>query len=113
MRILKYTILTIPVLLLLSGVQALAQDGENSITVEVKTDRGAALTSACVTLVPKRGELIFRKADDKGRVVVKKLTPGSYRVVVKVDGYEAQKKEVAVGSSPETVAFMMQPREKR
>jgi hypothetical protein len=113
MRILKHTILILSVLLLLSGAQALAQDGENSVTVEVKTEEGQPLGRACVTLVPKWGELIFRKADGKGRVVVKKLTPGSYRVVVKVDGYEAQKREVAVGSSPETVAFLMQPREKR
>lgn len=112
MRIVKHTILALPVLLLLSGAIALAQDGSNAITVEVKSESGEALTSACVTLVPREGEIIFRKANGKGQVVVKKLTPGNYRVVVKVDGYEAQKREVAIGSSTETVAFLMQPREK-
>ena len=113
MRIVKRTIFIVSVLLLLSGMRALTQDGDNSLTVEVKTDAGRPLTSACVTLVPREGDLIFRKADGKGQVVVKKLTPGNYRVVVKVDGYEAQKREVAIGSSTETVAFLMQPREKR
>ena len=113
MRIVKRIIFVVSFLLLLSGAVGLAQGGDNSIIVEVKTDGGAALPRACVTLVPKKGELIFRKADSKGQVVVKRLTPGSYRVVVKVDGYEAQKREVAIGSSNETVAFLMQPREKR
>ena len=109
----KHIILAVSALLMLSGAAVLAQDHDNSITVEVKSERGEALTSACVTLVPREGGLIFRKADSKGLVVVKKLTPGSYRVGVKVDGYEAQKREVAIGSSNETVAFLMQPREKR
>jgi hypothetical protein len=40
------------------------------------------------------------------------LAPGRYRVVVKVDGYEAQKREVLVNARTETVAFSLQPREK-
>jgi hypothetical protein len=110
MRIGSYTISIIFVLLLLGGVAA-AQDGVNAITVEVKGEAGRPLKSACVTLVPKEGEIVFRKANAKGQVRVRKLTPGSYRVIVKVDGYEAQKREVTVGSNGvESVAFLMQPR---
>ncbi|MGB7924689.1 MAG: carboxypeptidase-like regulatory domain-containing protein [Pyrinomonadaceae bacterium] len=110
MRIGNYIISIVFALLLLSGVAA-AQDGVNAITVEVKGEAGRPLKSACVTLVPREGEIVFRKADAKGQVKVRKLTPGSYRVIVKVDGYEAQKREVTLGgSSVETVAFLMQPR---
>lgn len=110
MRIGNYAISTIFVLLLLSGVAA-AQGNGNAITVEVKGEAGRPLRSACVTLVPRAGEIVFRKADAKGHVKVRKLTPGNYRVIVKVDGYEAQKREVTVGANAvETVTFLMQPR---
>jgi nucleoid-associated protein YgaU len=113
LRIGKYILGLICGALLLSGgavVEVAAQDGANAITVEVKGERGRPLKSACVTLVPREGEIVFRNADSKGRVEVRKLTPGSYRVVVKVDGYEAQKREVTVGSTPTTVTFQMRPR---
>ena len=96
--------------LLLSGCAVFAQDGVNAITVEVKGEGGRPLKSACVTLVPRQGEILFSNADAKGRVKVRKLKPGSYRVIVKVDGYEAQKREVTVGSTPATVTFLMRPR---
>jgi hypothetical protein len=63
-----------------------------------------------VTVIPKEGDITFRKADRNGRVKVKGLAPGSYRVVVKVEGYTAQKKQVLIGQSLETVAFTLQPR---
>jgi hypothetical protein len=111
MRIIKHVISITFALLLLCGAIALAQGGgDNTIIVEVKGEAGRPLKHACVTLVPRNGEIVFRKADGRGQVRVKGLTPGSYRVIVKVDGYEAQKREVAVGSSTETVAFLMQPR---
>jgi hypothetical protein len=116
MRIVKHAMSIIFVLLLLGGALALAQEGgggDNSIIVEVKGDAGRPLKHACVTLVPRDGEIIFRKADGHGQVKVKGLQAGSYRVIVKVDGYEAQKREVAVGSRTETVAFLMQPRTER
>jgi Carboxypeptidase regulatory-like domain len=107
-------IITVIFALLWSSSSALAQDGINAITVEVKGEQGRPLRSACVTLVPRQGEIVFRKADAKGRVKVRKLTPGNYRVIVKVDGYEAQKREVTVGQSAAgTVAFLMQPRGQR
>jgi hypothetical protein len=76
----------------------------------VTNDEGHPLGNACVTVIPKEGEITFRKADKRGRVKLKGMQPGSYRVVVKVDGYEAQKKQVAIGASVETVAFSLQPR---
>jgi hypothetical protein len=114
MRTGNHTISIILALLLLSGAVA-AQEGVNAITVEVKGEGGRPLKSACVTLVPRQGEIVFRKADGRGQVKVRKLTAGSYRVIVKMDGYEAQKREVAVGSSAavESVAFLMQPRGQR
>ena len=100
--------------LLLCASAALAQGNDSSdkwLTVEVRSESGQPLRDACVTFVPKEGEIVFRKADSKGRVRLKRPAAPNYRVVVKVDGYEAQKKEVAVSSNRETVAFTMQPRE--
>ena len=81
--------------------------------VEVTNANGQPLKQACVTFVPKEGEIIFRNADSRGRVKLKRPDAAMYRVVVKVDGYEAQKREVTIGSSSETVAFTLQPRENR
>ena len=106
----KHALSLIFALLLLSGAVVYAQSNDNSIIVEVKGDAGRPLKHACVTLVPRDGEIVFRKADGRGQVKVKGLRPGSYRVIVKVDGYEAQKKEVTVGQATETVAFLMHPR---
>jgi hypothetical protein len=115
MRIFKHAPLIICTLLLSSGAAAVAspQAGDNSIIVEVKGDAGRPLKHACVTLVPREGEIVFRKADGHGQVRVKGLSPGSYRVIVKVEGYEAQKREVTVGKENSTVAFLMQPRTER
>lgn len=97
-------------LLLCSTGGSFAQDGDGSLTVEVTNTSGQPLKDACVTFVPKSGDIVFRKGDGRGRVRVKKLPAGSYRVVVKVDGYEAQKREVAVTGQTETVAFLLEPR---
>jgi hypothetical protein len=115
MRIFKHALLIIFALLLSSGAAAVAysQTGDNSIIVEVKGDAGRPLKHACVTLVPRDGEIVFRKADGRGQVRVKGLSPGSYRVIVKVDGYESQKREVTVGEQSSTVAFLMHPRTER
>jgi hypothetical protein len=100
-------------LFLLSCSPGLAQQesGERWLLVEVRDTRGRPLKRACVTFVPKEGEIIFRNTDSRGHARLKGPEAMSYRVVVKVDGYEAQKREVAVGSQSETVAFTMQPRE--
>lgn len=71
------------------------------------------LKDACITVVPKEGEILFRRADGRGRVRVKHLPRGRYRVTAKVDGYTAQKKEVEVSAAQgadETVSFSLEPR---
>ena len=100
--------------LVLCSSFGLAQNSsERWLLVEVKDASGEPLKRACVTVVPKEGEIVFRNADSRGRVKLKKPAAGNYRVVVKVDGYEAQKREVVIGATSETVAFTLQPRENR
>ena len=101
-------------LLCAGGGGTLAQkDGDGSerwLLVEVRDEQGQPLKRACVTVVPREGEIIFRNADSRGRVKVKKLAAGRYRVTAKSDGYELQGKEITVGSENERVAFVLQPR---
>jgi hypothetical protein len=97
-------------MLLLASSALFAQAGGSRLVIEVMSDEGKPLRNACVTVIPKEGEITFRKADKNGQVRLKGMTPGSYRVVVKVDGYVAQKKQVSIGQALETVAFSLQPR---
>lgn len=97
-------------LLLLCSNSLFAQSGGEWLRIEVLNAEGQPLSRACVTVVPREGEIVFRQADRHGKVKVKGLAPGSYRVVVKVDGYEAQKREVTVNADTEVVAFSLQPR---
>jgi hypothetical protein len=93
--------------------QVSAQNGNDSarwLTVEVTSADGQPLKNACVTFVPPEGEIILLKSDKHGHVKLKRLESNNYRVVVKVDGYQAQKREVTLGSKGETVAFALQPR---
>jgi hypothetical protein len=94
---------------------ASAQDKshEKWLQVEVSDTKGQPLKDACVTFVPREGEIVFRNADSRGRVRLKRPVAVRYRVVVKVEGYEAQKREVTIGENSETVAFRLQPRENR
>ena len=110
MRAIKLSSLII--LVLLAGSQSLLaqKESERWLRVEVTDEAGVPLKNACVTFVPKEGNIIFRKADARGVVKVKKLAANQYRVIVKVDGYEAQKREVSLEGKPETVAFSLQPR---
>src|SRR5438067_12876975 len=85
-------------------------DSERWLMVEVTNTDGQPLKNACVTFVPPEGEIILLKSDKHGHVKLKRLESNNYRVVVKVDGYQAQKREVTVGSKGETVAFALQPR---
>lgn len=100
-------------LLMLSCVGFVAAQGSHDewLRVDVTSAEGQPLR-ACVTVVPREGEILFGKSDAKGKVKFKGLAPGSYRVVVKVDGYEAQKREVTINANSETVAFSLQPRKK-
>ncbi|HEV7857788.1 MAG TPA: carboxypeptidase-like regulatory domain-containing protein [Pyrinomonadaceae bacterium] len=105
----KYLGSMILTLLLLSAVAAQG-GGDNSLMVQVLEASGRPVKYACVTVIPKEGEIIFRKADGKGRVKLKNVTSGKYRIVVKADGYQAQKREVAVGADGEACVFSLQPR---
>jgi hypothetical protein len=98
------------VILLACASVLFAQANGNGLVIEVNDEQGRPLRNACVTVIPKEGDITFRKADKNGKVKLKGMTPGSYRVVVKVDGYTAQKKQVLIGQSLETVAFSLQPR---
>jgi hypothetical protein len=105
---------SIMVLLILAcGSTSLAQNDSSSLIVEVVNSTGQPIKNACVTFVPRSGDIVFRKADRRGRVKIKRLLRGNYRVVVKVDGYEAQKKEVVVAGAEDKVGFVMHPREYR
>lgn len=107
----KRIILIFGALLVFSALCLAQENGEKWLLVEVTNESGEPLKRACVTVVPRTGEIVFRNADSRGRVRLKKLPEGNYRVVVRVDGYEAQKREVIIGSKSETVAFSLQPRE--
>ncbi len=109
----KYARLIFVVVLMFGGSFAtiLAQDAvEKPLVVEVKNAKGQPLKHACVTYVPKNGEVQFRNADEHGRVEFRDLTTGEGRVIAKVSGYTAQKKSVVVGTSAETIAFALEPR---
>lgn len=86
------------------------QRGDSQLRIEVTDTSGQPLSRACVTVVPREGEIVFRQCNRKGKVNFKGLAPGSYRVVVKSGGYEAQKREVTVNGNMETVAFSLLPR---
>ncbi|MBA3805139.1 MAG: carboxypeptidase regulatory-like domain-containing protein, partial [Acidobacteria bacterium] len=94
----KLLIVTTFVLLFSSGGATGAQQGSNSndpsLWIEVRDENGLPLKNACITVVPKEGEIVFRKADGRGRVHVRNMARGHYRVTAKIDGYTAQKKEV-------------------
>jgi hypothetical protein len=116
MRIKLGTLIILAAALLCGSSNAHAQqknDSDKWLQVEVTDAAGQPLKRACVTFVPPEGEIVFRNADSRGHVRLKKLSAAKYRVVVKVEGYEAQKREVTIGSGNETVAFSLQPRENR
>ena len=109
----RRTIIIFLALVLCSGFSFAQESSEKWLLVEVTDASGQPLKQACVTFVPKEGEIIFRNADSRGRVKLKRPEAARYRVVVRVDGYEAQKREVIIGSKSETVAFTLQPRANR
>jgi hypothetical protein len=117
MRIKLGTLIILAAALLYGGPahaqQQQKNDSDRWLQVEVTDVNGQPLKRACVTFVPPEGEIVFRNADSRGHVRLKKLSAAKYRVVVKVEGYKAQKREVTIGSGNETVAFSLQPRENR
>ena len=119
MRVLLFILFIVAtfVLPLSSGGETIAQQDSRrsddpSLWIEVRDERGMPLKDACITVVPKEGEILCRRADGRGRVRVRHLPRGRYRVTAKVDGYAAQKKEVEVNAAgaAETVSFSLEPR---
>lgn len=98
-------------LIILCAVSTTAQERRNNwLRIEVTNAEGEPLSRACVTVVPHdEGEIVFRQCNRDGRVTFKGLAAGSYRVVVKVNGYEAQKREVIINEGAETIVFSLQP----
>ncbi len=84
---------------------------ERPLVVEVRDEAGQPIRDACVTFVPKNGEILFIKANAKGRAEFKSSAKRAGRVIVKVEGYQAQKKEIAAGA--DAVAFALEPRRER
>src|SRR5918911_4962441 len=82
-RGMKAQLTIIPIFMLLLSGAALAQGGDSSILVEVKSASGQPVRNACVTLIPKEGEILFSKADREGRLRFRHVTAGDYRIVVK------------------------------
>lgn len=99
--------------LILFAAAVFAQSGAHTVLVEVSNRSGQPLKRTCVTLIPRAGEVLFGQTDKMGRIKWKNIAPGNYRVVVKVDGYVAQKKEFLLSSRDETVAFSLEPRKER
>lgn len=106
----RFLLVTVVAIALIAGVPARAQDNSGAVIVDVTDNGGRPIRNACVTLVPKSGDIIFRKADRNGRVRVDGLPRGDYRVVVKVDGYKATKRTVAHENATDVVSFVLEPR---
>lgn len=97
MRLKNVAALTLLCLMVSFAVEA--RHARNEVVVKVNDSGGKPLKRACVTLVPKTGEIIFRNADGKGVVTLKDVPPGNYRVTAKVEGFVAEKQQVTVGDS--------------
>jgi hypothetical protein len=78
-----------------------------ALLIEVKSLSGTAISDACVTVVPRSGTPVFRKADGKGRVKLTGLPPGKYRVTAKSEGFQLEKKEVEVGDNTAEIEFRL------
>ena len=97
--------------LLLVSFAAFAQSSHDVLLVQVRDTNGRPVKHACVTVIPHDGEILFRKADGKGIARFKGVAVGLYRVVVKADGYQAQKQQTSFsGSDLWPVNFSLQPR---
>ena len=103
-------VLIVAIALLCASSPAAQGSDDVRLLVDVKDTAGQPLSRACVTVVPRAGEIVFRQCNRHGKVEFKGLARGSYRVVVKVEGYEAQKREVTLSAREETVAFSLSPR---
>ncbi len=110
MRRARRFIVVLTLALVCASASSAQKSGDGELRIEVRDVAGHALERACVTVVPRVGEIFFRQCNRRGTVVFKGLAPGSYRVVVKSNGYEAQKREVVFDSNTGSVAFSLSPR---
>jgi hypothetical protein len=90
-----------------------AQSRDTSLRVGVRSDSGAVVKRACITVVRQDREIYFTHTDKKGRVNFNGLPPGNYRVIAKADGFVAEKREIVIGSDRTDVEFSLRPREDR
>jgi len=97
---------TIAALLICSALTA-GQNRSRSFTVEVVDEQAKPVKRACVTLIPREGDIIFGQTDARGRFRVKSLAEGSYRVVVKSGGYSMQKRAVNVSENAGELSFTL------
>lgn len=90
--------------LLICAATLSAQSKTHSLTVMVNPGARSDVR-ACVTLIPKSGDLIFDQTNRSGRVKFKNVPMGDYRIVVKLSACGLQKKEITVGPDTDTVTF--------
>jgi hypothetical protein len=97
------------VLLVMAGSSSAAENvpGEARIEIAVVDQNERAIREACITLVPENGGVLFGKSDRSGKLRWSGLSPGRYRVVVKVDKFVAEKKEVVLSEGENRVAFSL------
>jgi hypothetical protein len=116
MQIKRATLILLLVLMPVGGrlnATLAQQNAASNLTIEVKSAAGRIIKHVCVTYIPKNGEVQFRNTDARGRVEFRNLAPGEGRVVVKADGYTAQKKSVTINgtSATDVMAFSLAARE--
>jgi hypothetical protein len=97
-------------LVMTSMTSLFAQSRDTSLRVGVKSDSGAVVKRACITVVRQDREIYFTHTNAKGRVDFDSLPPGKYRVIAKADGFEAEKREIVIGSDRTDVEFSLRPR---
>jgi hypothetical protein len=97
-------------LVITSMTGGFAQSRETSLRVGVRSDSGAVVKRACITVVRQDREIYFTHTDAKGKVNFDNLPPGNYRVIAKADGFEAEKREIVIGPERTDVGFSLRPR---
>jgi hypothetical protein len=103
-------LLIISTLVMTSMAVGLTQSRDTSLRVGVRSNSGTAVKRACITVVRQDREIYFTHTDSKGRVSFEHLLPGNYRVIAKADGFEAEKREIVIGSDRTDVEFSLRPR---
>jgi Carboxypeptidase regulatory-like domain len=90
-----------------SAFAAESPNREARIEISVADQHEKAIREACITLVPENGSVLFGKSDRSGKLRWAGLPPGKYRVVVKVERFVAEKKEVVLSEGENRIAFSL------